>query len=89
MAWDYPLMRAAPDLNPNALRRPQAKNKVCSDKEFMEAVLGDEGKTFTRIVNEAENALQMSRRTTAIYLKRLTEKGLIRTSGGLYWAARQ
>ena len=30
-------MRVAKDLNPEALRRPQAKNKVCTDKEFVEA----------------------------------------------------
>jgi len=86
LAWDFPLMRVASDLNPDALRRPQAKNKVCSDKEFVDAVITDEGKTFTRIVTEAENSLKMSRRTTAVYLKRLTEKGLIKSAGGLYWA---
>jgi hypothetical protein len=89
LAWEFPLMRVANDLNPDALRRPQAKNKVCSDKEFVDAVITDEGKTFTRIVTEAENTLQMSRRTTAVYLKRLTDKGLIRASGGLYWAGNQ
>jgi RecA-family ATPase len=29
--WDYPVMRLAADLNPEALRRPQAKRKVCTD----------------------------------------------------------
>src|SRR5512136_1309717 len=50
VAWEYPLMRVANDLNPDALRRPQSKNKVCTDKEFMDAVISEEGKTFTRIV---------------------------------------
>jgi hypothetical protein len=87
--WDYPLMRIASDLNPDALRRPQAKNKVCTDKEFVEAVVSEEGKTFTNIVNEAKSTLSMSPRTTATYLKRLVEKGLIGSGGGLYWVARQ
>jgi len=85
VAWDFPLMRVASDLNPEALRRPQSKNKVCSDKDFMDAVIGDEGKTFTKIVTEAKGRLEMSRRTAAVYLKRLTESGLIATGGGLYW----
>jgi len=85
LAWDYPLMRLANDLNPDALRRPQAKNKVCSDKEFVDGLITEEGKTFTKIVTEAQNDLNMSRRTAAKYLNRLTEAGLIRSSGGLYW----
>jgi hypothetical protein len=85
LAWDYPLMRLANDLNPDALRRPQAKNKVCSDKEFMDAVMTDEGKTFTRIVSEAKNTLNMSRSTAQRFLNRLTAAELIRSSGGLYW----
>ena len=87
--WDYPLMQLAPELNPGALRRPQSKNKVCSDREFVEAVITTEGKTFTRIVSEAKAALKMSPRTTATYLKRLVAKGLIRSAGGLYWAPEQ
>jgi hypothetical protein len=85
LAWDFPLMRVAKDLNPDALRRPQAKNKVCSDKEFMDAVMTDEGKTFTRIVTEAKNTLNMSRSTAQRFLNRLTAAELIRSSGGLYW----
>ena len=50
VAWDYPLMHVASDLNPEALRRPQAKNKVCSDKEFVDAVITTEGKSFSKIV---------------------------------------
>src|SRR3569832_2900730 len=30
--WSYPVMRAATDLNPDALRRPQSKSKVCTDR---------------------------------------------------------
>ena len=85
MEWDYPLMRVANDLNPEALRRPQAKNKKCTDKEFVDAVITEEGKTFSRIVKDAEMALKMSRRTAMNYLKRLTEAGVIVQSSGLYW----
>jgi len=85
--WDYPLMRLAPELNPGALRRPQSKNKVCADREFVEAVIRTEGKPFTRIVNEAGAALKMSPRTTATYLKRLVAGGAIQSGGGLYWVA--
>jgi len=85
VAWEFPLMRPASDLNPEALRRPQSKNKVCTDKEFVDAVVCSEAKTFAKIVDEAKDVLKMSRSTTATYLKRLTDKGLIRSAGGLYW----
>jgi hypothetical protein len=85
VAWDYPLMRVASDLNPEALRRPQAKNKVCSDKEFVDAVITTEGKTFGKIIETAKSELNMGRSTAAVYLNRLTNKGLIKTVGGLYW----
>jgi hypothetical protein len=87
VSWEFPLMRLAPELNPEALRRPQAKNKICTDRDFVEAVLGDKPKNFTSIVKDAESALKMSRRTVANYLNRLTEAGLIRSSAGLYWSA--
>jgi hypothetical protein len=87
VGWNYPLMKAADGLNPEALRRPQSKNKVCSDKDFMDAVMTTEGKTFSKIVTEAKSALKMSRSSTAVYLKRLTDSGLIKTASGLYWAA--
>ena len=87
--WDYPRMLLAKDLNPDALRRPQAKNKVCTDREFMDAVVTKEGKTFTNIVSEAKSGLNMSPRTTATYLKRLVDRGLIGSGGGLYWVAGQ
>jgi hypothetical protein len=47
VGWDYPLMQVAKDLNPEALRRPQSKNMVCTDKEFLDAIITDEGKSFT------------------------------------------
>jgi hypothetical protein len=79
----------AKELNPEALRRPQAKNKLCSDKEFVERVIGDKAMSFTNIIKEAENALEMSRRTAMRYLERLTSVGIITQGGGLYWAKKQ
>jgi hypothetical protein len=89
VAWDYPLMRVASDLNPDALRRPQARNKVCSDKEFVAAVLGDKARNFSTIIEIAQAQLTMSPATTKRYLSRLKEAGLICASGGLYWVAHQ
>jgi len=85
VSWDFPLMTVANDLNPEALRRPQSKNKVCSDKEFVAAVMTEEGKSFTRIVADAKNTLNMSRSTCQRALNRLTQAGLIKCSTGLYW----
>jgi DNA-binding IclR family transcriptional regulator len=53
----------------------------------MEAVLSDQPKSFTSIVNDAERQLNMSRRTVARYLARLVEAGIVNQSGGLYWAS--
>ena len=90
LEWKYPLMKLAGDLDPAALRRPQSKNKVCTDREFLEAVLADgTAKAFSTIVRDAEERLAMSRRTTARYLTRLTEAGVITQSGGLYWVTQK
>ena len=86
MSWDFPLMKVASDLNPDALRRPQGRNKVATDKEFMEATISEDGKTFTKIVAEAKNALNMSTSTAKRALNRLISAGLVQNSGGLYWA---
>ena len=82
-------MRVASDLNPDALRRPQTKNKACSDKEFLDLAVGHEGKTFRKVIQEAEDQLKMSRRTAMRYLTRLTAAGIATNSGGLYWATKQ
>ena len=87
--WDYPLMRVAKDLNPGALRRPQSKNKICSDREFVETVLGGETKNFTRVIKDAGTQLKMSRRTAMAYLNRLCQVGLVAQGGGLYWARKE
>jgi hypothetical protein len=84
--WDYPLMQVAKDLNPEALRRPQGRSKVCTDREFLDAVFSDGGgKAFGTIVEEAASVLNMGRSTVAKYLKRSVDAGLVRSSGGLYW----
>jgi DNA-binding transcriptional ArsR family regulator len=84
LAWDYPLMRVASDLNPDALRRPQAKNKVCSDKEFIEQLVSVAPISRGDIVAKAAG-IAISRGSVDRYLKRLTEAGLICSGGGLYW----
>jgi hypothetical protein len=88
VAWDYPLMRVAKDLNPEALRRPQAKNKVCSDKEFVDAVITDDPKAFKAIAADAAACLKMSKRSVTTYLARLAAAGLVCTSAGVYWRAK-
>ena len=84
LAWDYPLMRPAKDLNPAALRRPQSKNKVCSDKEFIDEYISEAPASRGTIVAAAtKNAISPA--TTDRYLKRLSEAGLIASGNGLYW----
>jgi hypothetical protein len=84
VAWDYPLMRVASDLNPDALRRPQAKNKVCSDKEFVDEYISITPASRGAIVAAAtKNAISPA--TTDRYLKRLSEAGVIACGNGLYW----
>jgi hypothetical protein len=82
--WDFPLMQVARDLNPEALRRPQSKNKVCSDKEFVDQYLTTEPQSTSAICQKAENG-GVSRRTAERYLQRLKEAGLIGCEYGLYW----
>jgi hypothetical protein len=82
----FPVMKLADDLDSSSLRRPQAKNKLCSDREFLEQVVGGEGKTHTRIVAAAETAFGMSETSAKRYLTRLKEAGSIIHSTGLYWA---
>jgi hypothetical protein len=83
VSWEFPLMRVAPALNPDALRRPQSKNKVCTDREFLE-LLTDKPKPRSFLVSAGEG-IGMSRASVDRYLKRLTEAGLIGCGGGLYW----
>ena len=84
MAWEFPLMKVAKELNPDALRRPQGKNKVCSDKEFVDEALSNEPQSTSAISEKAEQ-LGLSRRTTERYLQRLKDAGVIGCEYGLYW----
>lgn len=84
VSWDYPLMKTASDLNPDALRRPQAKNKVCSDKEFVEQFISETPKSRGTIVSQG-GELGISRGSMDRYLKRLSESNVICCGGGLYW----
>jgi DNA-binding transcriptional ArsR family regulator len=88
VSLDFPLMKVASELNPDALRRPQSKNKVCSDKEFVEAVITSDPKAFKAIASDADSCLKMSKRSVTTYLARLTAAGLICTSAGVYWRAK-
>jgi DNA-binding transcriptional ArsR family regulator len=85
VAWEFPLMRLAAELNPEALRRPQGRNKLCTDKEFMDAVLTTEAKSLAAIIRDASSGLGMAKRTVSNYLSRLVEAGLVRCSAGMYW----
>jgi DNA-binding MarR family transcriptional regulator len=82
--WVYPIMRVASELNPEALRRPQAKNKVCSDREFVEQFIREKPASRSAIVSAAREA-GMSTATADRYLRKLSEAGLIRSGSGLYW----
>jgi hypothetical protein len=87
LAWDYPLMRVARDLNPEALRRPQAKNKVCTDREFVEQLLTETPTPRATIVAKAQE-IGISRSSADRYLARLSEIGVIASQYGLYWKKR-
>ena len=82
--WDFPLLRVTKDLNPEALRRPQTRNKVCTDKEFVQQVLTEAPRSRGAIVKSAEE-VGISSATADRYLKRLSEAGVIGCGGGLYW----
>lgn len=84
VAWDYPLMQVASELNPEALRRPQSKNKVCSDKEFMDELITDTPTSRAAIVAAAAK-IAICTRTADRYLQRLSDSGVINSSVGLYW----
>ncbi|MDB6057690.1 MAG: hypothetical protein JWO95_1534 [Verrucomicrobiales bacterium] len=88
LSWEFPLMRVAKDLNPEALRRPQSKNKVCTDKEFIDQLISTTPTSRASIVAAADK-IGISRGTTDRYLQRLTESGLIACGQGLYWRKEQ
>ena len=81
---DFPLMKVASDLNPDALRRPQGKAKVCTDHEFAQKLLSETAVPRSAIVAKAKQ-MEISERSVDRYLKKLIEAGIIRYGGGLYW----
>jgi hypothetical protein len=88
LQWDFPLMRLAPHLNPDALRKPQSRNKVCTDNEFVEQLITDTPAARGTIVAAAAK-LGISRGSVDRYLARLTAAGLICCGNGLYWRAKR
>jgi hypothetical protein len=77
-------MRVASDLNPEALRQPQTKDKVCSDKEFMDRYIGPDPIARRDIVAKAERD-GISPRTPDRYLQQLAKLGIIFCGAALYW----
>ena len=88
LEWDYPVMRVAAQLNPEAIRTRQSHRKVATDREFIELLLKTDPKPRHAIVEEAATH-DISARTVDRYLKRLSEAGLIGFGGGLYWRRSQ
>lgn len=86
--WEFPLMRVAGDLDPSALRRPQSKNKVCTDREFIERLLEEAPRSRAVVVKRAEE-MGFGARTADRYLRRLSEAGLIGCGSGLYWRLKE
>ena len=62
---------------------------MCSDREFVESVLGTESRGHKGVMARAREVLDMSEASANRYLTRLKAAGLICHSGGLYWAAHQ
>jgi hypothetical protein len=84
LRWEFPQMRLADDLNPEALRRPQSKNKVCTDRDFVQKFITTTPTARGTIVRLAGEK-GLSAPTTDRYLKRLCEAGLISSGSGTYW----
>ena len=84
LEWDYPLMRIAKDLNPEALRRTHGRKKVCTDKEFVDQFLSETPTSRATIIAKAAEQ-DISTPTADRYLKRLVEAGLIGSGNGAYW----
>jgi len=85
VSWEFPLMRLANDLNPEALRRPRGKSKLCTDKEFLTVAVGPDGRGFASVMAAAATDLGMTERSARRYLARLKAAEMVRHAGGLYW----
>jgi hypothetical protein len=84
LEWDYPLMKVAKDLNPEALRRTHGRKKVCTDKEFTDQFITETPTSRATIIAKAAEQ-DVSTPTADRYLKRLAEAGLIGSGNGTYW----
>ena len=84
VSWEFPLMRAAKELNPESLRRPQSKHKVCTDREFVDQLLTETPTARADLVSKGEK-MGFSRSSVDRYLARLVEAGVIGYEYGLYW----
>lgn len=82
--WDYPTMEIVGDLDPDSLRRPQSKNKSCSDSDFVDWCITSIPQSRSTVVDLASEK-GISRATCDRFLKRLSEKGLIHCGQGSYW----
>lgn len=88
VAWDYPVMKVDPKLNPEALRRQGGKSKACTDREFVVRYLSEEARARSVIVRMAEKD-GIGARTVDRTLSRLKDQGLIGSGGGLYWVTKE
>ena len=82
-----------PDRNPRLHRQtavakpsrlPQCRNKLSTDREFVEQLLTDRPTSCAAIVLRAEK-MAISSATVDRYLRRLSDAGLIDCQYGLYW----
>lgn len=83
LAWEYPIMRLAPDLDPAMVRTRQ--RKAMTDREFVSLVVGPEAKSAGKII-AAGRSVGLSERSVYRYLRRATGAGTVKNGGGLYWA---
>jgi len=84
VALDFPIMRLAPDLNPEALRTPQSKNKLMTDEIFIETYLKDSPTRQSEIVRMGVKK-GVSESSINRYLERLSESGVIGKGSMGYW----
>jgi len=84
VSWKFPLMGVADTLNPEALRRRQGRQKVCTDMEFAAKVIGTATANFTELIRKADEVFGMGRRTAMGYLKRLVAAGAVNLKDGFY-----
>lgn len=84
LAWEFPLMRIARELNPESIRRNSGRKKSCTDREFVENFISTTPSSRSSIIKMASE-MDISRATADRYLKNLTDAGIIISGGGLYW----